>query len=44
MVYDTQDYWVFGLFCGLVFFVVLEYQTMDKVQKPNNPEENKVLK
>jgi hypothetical protein len=34
MVYNTQNYWVFGLFPSFS----LEYQTMEKVQKPSNSE------
>jgi hypothetical protein len=36
MVYDIQDYWVSETLCSSSTF--LEYQTMDKVQKPNSPE------
>jgi hypothetical protein len=43
MVYNTQNYWVFGL-CpssGIPIsqkYWVLEYRTMDKVQNPSDSE------
>jgi hypothetical protein len=42
MVYNTQNYQAFGL-CPLSYILetrkqFLEYQTMDKVQKPSNSE------